>query len=81
MRLLRTAPSVELTVADCRPEPARSILDRSLAVVSNTLDNFRADELSLEAQIAELTERLRQTRVAITAFSSAEQTLTEETSA
>ena len=71
MRLLRTAPSVELTVADCRPEPENSILDRSLAVVSGTLDRFRTDELSLEAQIAELTERLRQTRVAITAFSSA----------
>lgn len=62
---------VALTDAELEPEMAVSILDRSANSVTSTLDRFRAEEVRLERDIAELTERLRQTRVAITAFDAA----------
>lgn len=73
MWLLRKAMSqVDLVEAELVPETlAGDLLDRSGNSVTNMLDRFRADEVSLERDIADLTERLRQTRIAITAFESA----------
>lgn len=73
MILLRRAMrAVELTEADLAPDTlVGSLLDRSANSVTNMLDRFRGDEVSLEREIAEATERLRQTRVAIAAFEAA----------
>ncbi|CAH2399110.1 hypothetical protein [Mesorhizobium ventifaucium] len=63
---------VELVEADLEPDALPgSLLDRSANSVTNMLDRFRGDEVALEREIADLTERLRQTRVAITAFDAA----------
>lgn len=60
---------IEIGDADLSPDIlVGSLLDRSSTSVTGMLDRFRADEVSLEKDIAELTERLRQTRVAIKAF-------------
>lgn len=66
----RKAPVVDLTDADFTADAA-SLLDRSSSTVANMLDRFRADEIAIESDIADLTEQLRQTRVAITAFEAA----------
>ncbi len=73
MWMLRKAMrQVELTEADLKPDTlAGDLLDRSANSVANMLDRFRADEVALERDIADMTERLRQTRVAIMAFESA----------
>ncbi|WP_287363726.1 hypothetical protein [Mesorhizobium sp.] len=63
---------VDLVEADLKPDTLPgSLLDRSATSVTNMLDRFRGDEVALEREIADLTERLRQTRVAITAFEAA----------
>ncbi|PWJ93587.1 hypothetical protein C8D77_101266 [Mesorhizobium loti] len=70
--LRKTKRQDDLTEADLKPDTLTgSLLDRSANSVTNMLDRFRADEVALEREIAELTERLRQTRVALTAFESA----------
>lgn len=50
------------------PQSEPTILDRSASVVSEFLSHARAEKARLEAEIAERTERLRQTVVAIEAF-------------
>ncbi|TIP13183.1 hypothetical protein [Mesorhizobium sp.] len=71
-RFRQVMPQVELVEADLKPDTsAGSLLDRSASSVSNMLDRFRGDEVALERELAELSERLRQTRIAITAFESA----------
>ncbi|TGT72952.1 hypothetical protein EN802_13825 [bacterium M00.F.Ca.ET.159.01.1.1] len=64
---------VDLTETDFKPDEivAVSLLERSTQKVGDTLDRLRRDETDLERQIATLTEELRQTRVAITAFDAA----------
>ncbi|TGP28245.1 hypothetical protein EN875_032325 [Mesorhizobium sp. M2D.F.Ca.ET.232.01.1.1] len=64
---------VELTETDFKPDEivVVSLLERSTQKVGDTLDRLRRDETDLERQIATLTEELRQTRVAITAFDAA----------
>lgn len=77
--LKRVFPSIGLTPAEIAPEAEKSRIERSLAVVGQSLDMFRADELSLEQEIsdrekahrekiAELTEALHQIRVCIEGF-------------
>ncbi|MER8616028.1 hypothetical protein NKG99_04105 [Mesorhizobium sp. M1409] len=71
-KLRKAMRQVELVEAELQPETlAGDLLDRSANSVTNMLDRFRADEIAFERNIADLTERLRQTRVAITAFESA----------
>ncbi|TIL34266.1 hypothetical protein [Mesorhizobium sp.] len=71
-KLRRGMRQIELAEADLNPDTLPgSLLDRSANAVTNMLDRFRGDEVSLEQEIADLTERLRQTRVAITAFEAA----------
>ncbi|TPJ57056.1 MULTISPECIES: hypothetical protein [unclassified Mesorhizobium] len=71
-KLRKAMREVELTEADLKPDTLLvSLLDRSANSVTNMLDRFRADEVALERDIADMTERLRQTRVAITAFDAA----------
>lgn len=55
-----------LAMMHALPEP--TILDRSAGVVSRFLEDARAEKARLESEIAERTERLRQTVVAIEAF-------------
>lgn len=76
--LRRAMRQVELTEEDLKLDTLDgSLLDRSTSSVSNMLDRFRGDELAFERDIADLTERLRQTRVAITAFEAAGRILGE----
>ncbi|TIR34522.1 MAG: hypothetical protein E5X35_07340 [Mesorhizobium sp.] len=71
-KLRRTVRDLELAEDDLKPDSLPgSLLDRSANSVTNMLDRFRGDEVALEREIADLTERLRQTRVAITAFDAA----------
>ncbi|MER8387257.1 hypothetical protein NKH14_17370 [Mesorhizobium sp. M1380] len=71
-KLRKAMREVDLVEADLAPETlVGSLLDRSARSVSNMLDRFRGDEVALEQEIADMTERLRQTRVAITAFEAA----------
>lgn len=68
----KTAPAIELVESEIMPEThSDALLDRSSLSVSTMLDRFRGDEIALEREITELTEKLRQTRVAITAFEAA----------
>ena len=69
----------DLTAENLQPEdaPDRSLLDRGRSSVEGMLDKFRADERALVAEIADKTEQLRQTRVAIEAFEAAERIMTE----
>lgn len=69
-RLMKSSRSIDLSVDEIVPDMG-SLLDRSSASIANMLDRFRGDEVALEREIADLTERLRQTRVAITAFEAA----------
>jgi hypothetical protein len=64
---------VELVESDFKPDEivASTLLERSTKKVGETLNRLRASETDLERQIATLTEELRQTRVAITAFDAA----------
>lgn len=57
------------------PEPAipLSILEKSHNATSRALDRFIADKTRLEAEIASLTEQLRQTDVAIEAYTKADE--------
>ncbi|TIX64113.1 MAG: hypothetical protein E5V25_19365 [Mesorhizobium sp.] len=71
-KLRRTVRDLELAEDDLKPDSLPgSLLERSATSVTNMLDRFRADEVALEQEISDLTERLRQTRVAITAFEAA----------
>lgn len=73
LRIRRAMREVELVETDFKPDTllSLSLLERSTQKVGDTLDRLRADEADLEGQIATLTEELRQTRVAITAFDAA----------
>lgn len=73
MRLLRTAmKNVEISEQELQVEAVPgSILARSSKSVANTLERFRNDEIGLVSDINALTERLRQTRIAISAFEAA----------
>jgi len=73
MRLLRTAmKNVEISEQEVEHEAMPgSILARSSKSVTNTLERFRNDEIGLVSDINALNERLRQTRIAITAFEAA----------
>ena len=73
LRLRKAMHEVELVESDFKPDTLilLSLLERSSQKVSDTLDRLRADETDLERQIATLTEELRQTRIAITAFDAA----------
>lgn len=53
-------------------QPERNLLETSSDHVAHILTRLRADEQKLEAIIAERTERLRQTRISIEAFSLAQ---------
>ena len=72
-RIRKAMHEVELIETDFKPDTllTLSLLERSTQKVGETLDRLRADEAGLEGQIATLTEELRQTRVAITAFDAA----------
>lgn len=61
------AAAIELDAVHHEAEPP-SILNRSASVVSNFLDHARAEEARLVNAIARLTEELRQTRLAVSAF-------------
>jgi hypothetical protein len=61
------ASAMELASVDLEAAPL-SILDRSASVVAGFLDHARAEEARLVNEIARLTEQLRQTRLAISAF-------------
>ncbi|WP_095203702.1 hypothetical protein [Mesorhizobium carmichaelinearum] len=63
-------PLVEVDLSEDEIAPG-SLLDRSSRAVTGMLERFRSDEVNLEKEIADLTERLRQTRIAIVAFESA----------
>ncbi|WP_378952217.1 hypothetical protein [Mesorhizobium sp. ANAO-SY3R2] len=78
--LRKSMERIDLEEEDLRPEPqvVGSLLDRSKASVGATLDQLRGNEISLENTISEASERLRQVRVAIAAFSSAEAVLKDE---
>lgn len=65
---LRRARKVDALEAELAGEILSSLLDRSSSTVKAMLDRFHDDEVALERDIADLTEQLRQTRVAITAF-------------
>lgn len=69
--------AVHLTPADLAPtaDPSPTILDRGMASVSKLLGDLRREEITLEVEIAERAERLRQTRIAIAAFDTAERML------
>lgn len=66
-------PQVELAETDFKPDEivVTSLLERSTQKVGETLDHLRDGEADLERQIKTLTEELRQTRIAITAFDAA----------
>ncbi|ESY89066.1 hypothetical protein X739_00825 [Mesorhizobium sp. LNHC220B00] len=68
---LRRARKVDALEAELAGEILSSLLDRSSSTVKAMLDRFHDDEVALERDIADLTERLRQTRVAISAFEGA----------
>jgi hypothetical protein len=70
---LRRTRKVDAIEAELAAEmlSAASLLDRSSSTVKTMLDRFHDDEVALERDIADLTERLRQTRVAISAFEGA----------
>ena len=59
------------------PEPAPviplTILEKSHNATSRALDHLIGDKTRLESEIAERTERLRQTNVAIEAYSKADE--------
>jgi predicted sugar kinase len=70
--LRRAMRRIDMAGVDLMPEAlAGDLLDRSANSVTNMLDRFRGEEVALEREIVDLTERLRQTRVAIAAFESA----------
>ncbi|MBA1141722.1 hypothetical protein [Mesorhizobium neociceri] len=69
-RSIKSSPSIDLNVDEIVPESG-SLIERSSTSVANMLDRFRADEVALLRDIDEMTERLRQTRIAITAFEAA----------
>ncbi|RUV07985.1 hypothetical protein EOA79_02535 [Mesorhizobium sp. M1A.F.Ca.IN.020.03.2.1] len=72
-QLRRAMHEVELVETDFKPDTLiqLSLLDRSAQKVGETLDRLRAGETDLAQQIATLSEELRQTRIAITAFEAA----------
>jgi hypothetical protein len=72
-RGIKKDATVELVESDFKPDEivASTLLERSTKKVGETLNRLRASETDLERQIATLTEELRQTRVAITAFDAA----------
>jgi len=70
------AAAIELDAVHHEAEPP-SILNRSASVVSNFLDHARAEEARLVNSIAMLTEELRQTRLAVSAFEPALKMLDE----
>ncbi|MGX9145884.1 hypothetical protein [Mesorhizobium sp. 128a] len=73
----RLKPTDEISISESEiMSEFGSLLDRSSRSVGSMLDQFRADEVSLEERIRDLTEQLRQTRVAITAFEAAGAILT-----
>ncbi len=78
--------AVDLAPEEIALEEKASRVGRSLAVVSRSLDMFRGEEIAIEAEIAEreaahraqmdeLTEDLRQTRVSIEGFAASERIL------
>lgn len=72
----RREAEVDLSEDEVRPEiVTKSLLDRSKSSVAKMLDRLRGDEMGLEREISALTERLRQTRLAITAFDAADEVL------
>lgn len=73
----RATQQVDLVAADLEPEPPVHLLTRAKSSVSKMLDRFRGDALGFETGIAEMTERLRQTRIAIAAFETAERMIAE----
>ena len=64
---IQPAPAVE----------ASSILDRNISSVGRALDSARQHESGLAAELARITEELRQTRVSITAFELAHDKMVE----
>lgn len=70
---------VTLDAAEIAPEPQpSSLLVRSRTSVENMIDRFREDEMRLVGEIADASERLRQTRVAIEAFEAANRILSAD---
>jgi hypothetical protein len=70
-RAAEAVERIEISEADLRPEPMDT-LAISKVQISRHLDILRGDEIRIEAEIAERTETLRQTRVRLEAFSAAE---------
>lgn len=70
------ASLMDLASADLEAPPA-SILDRSASVVAGFLDHARTEEARIVNEIARLSEQLRQTRLAISAFEPALKVLDE----
>ncbi|MGN6534285.1 MAG: hypothetical protein ACTHKQ_00970 [Mesorhizobium sp.] len=71
------AAALELVETDHHVPVPPSILNRSASVVSSFLDHARAEEARLVNSIARLTEELRQTRLAVSAFEPALKILDE----
>lgn len=73
LRPRKAKRQVELIEQDLHPDTLLpgTLLDRSARRVSDALDDLRDDERRLEGQLAEFTEELRQTRIALAAFEAA----------
>lgn len=77
-QLRKAMHEVELIEADFKPDNLihLSLLERSSQKVAETLERLRTGEADLEKQIETLSEELRQTRIAISAFGAAGSILT-----
>jgi hypothetical protein len=75
----RRLQEIELDPAELVPQlpPSGSLLDRSQATISSTLDRLTGEATVIEAEMAERAERLRETRVAIAAFQAAARLIDE----
>ena len=73
-----TRDLVNLTPDDLQADvpPSGSLLDRGRASVGDMLGKLRASEGNLVDEIADKTERLRETRIAIEAFEAASKIMT-----
>ena len=74
-----TRDDVDLTIEEATPDapPSGSLLDRGRASVGDMLGKLRVSEANLVDEIADRTERLRQTRIAIDAFEAADKIMTD----
>lgn len=69
-----TAAEIEAELAQAFPAPS-TILGRSQAALNKVLNRLRGHELQLEQEIADKTEKLRQTRIVIAAYGKAAEML------